>query len=335
MRVKEDSLRRALEATALQQRGLPPRYTEGKDGFWIKALVLVQKRSLEECYCLYQQNADKYMRLVQDFGTPSPIMTVKSIHPFLYLDDARFIPVGSIADKKDYLKRELGEDTRAYEVDDMTPAEVNHLCLELAIEQQLNADEHDRQMNIANEGSDLDGTNIEDIERQQFEIEYAQMKKDGCSKAELKAFKADFDAKHKPKDVVNPDDEAENEPSISEADRLRMEMESRDLQKEQEKEFSVEGEFDAPKLDYEAVKAASEEYRKEQIRIAKRKWKRDFDGNRDLRAGFSCENEQGEKEEVETLQLPENKVVEVKRKPGRPKKVKATTTRKRRTTTKK
>lgn len=90
MRIKEESLDRALEAASLQTKGLPKRYTDGKDPFWIMAVVLVQKRNLEECYCIYQQNADKYMKLLQDFGTPSPIMSIKSIHPYMYLDEAQF-----------------------------------------------------------------------------------------------------------------------------------------------------------------------------------------------------------------------------------------------------
>lgn len=332
MRIKEESLKKALEATSLQQRGLPPQYNPNKHGFWIKAIVLVEKKSLEESYCIYQHDTDGHMRLVRDLGNnASTVLAIKAIYPYLYLDEARFMPTGSLADKKSYLKRELWNDPRVSEVDDMSVEGVNLLCLELAIEMQLNADEHDRQLNIANEGSDLDGTNIEDIERQKFEFEYAQMKKDGCSKAELKAFKADFEEKHRPKDLLKVgNDDAEDENSLSEEDQLRMEIESKDNQDSEKKVFSVEGEFDAPELDYEAVKAASDEYRREQIKVAKRKWKRDFDGNKNVREGFSCENENGEKEEIETLQLPDNKVVSVKRKPGRPKKqVKAAATRKR------
>lgn len=48
MRIKEESLDRALEAASLQTKGLPKRYTDGKDPFWIMAVVLVQTRNLEE-----------------------------------------------------------------------------------------------------------------------------------------------------------------------------------------------------------------------------------------------------------------------------------------------
>jgi hypothetical protein len=100
MRIKEESLDRALEAASLQTKGLPKRYTDGKDPFWIMAVVLVQKRNLEECYCIYQQNADKYMKLLQDFGTPSPIMSIKSIHPYMYLDEAQFLSISYFSVKR-------------------------------------------------------------------------------------------------------------------------------------------------------------------------------------------------------------------------------------------
>ena len=188
MRIKEESLDKALEAASLQAKGLPKRYTDGKDPFWIMAVVLVQKRNLEECYCIYQQNADKYMKLLQDFGTPSPIMSIKSIHPYMYLDEAQFLPSGCIEAKKNFLKNELGEDPMAYEVDEMTESDVNHALLEIAIDKQMRADEENKKINVLNEGSDLDGTRFEDIERQKFEFELAEMRKDGCSKKEIKEF---------------------------------------------------------------------------------------------------------------------------------------------------
>ena len=163
MRIKEESLDRALEAASLQTKGLPKRYTDGKDPFWIMAVVLVQKRNLEECYCIYQQNADKYMKLLQDFGTPSPIMSIKSIHPYMYLDEAQFLPSGCIEAKKNFLKNELCEDHMAYEVDEMTESDVNHALLEIAIDKQMRADEENKKINVLNEGSDLDGTRFEDM----------------------------------------------------------------------------------------------------------------------------------------------------------------------------
>lgn len=296
MRIKEESLDRALEAAGLQQLGLPKQYKDGKDGFWIRALVLVQKRSLEECYCIYQQNADRYMRLLQDFGTPSPIMCVKSIHPYMYLDEAQLVPGGCLEAKRDSLRREMGDAPRAAEIDDMSEGEVVRSLLALAIDRQLRCEEGNRVMNVRNEGSDLDGTRNADVERRQFEAELEQMRKEGCSKAEIKAFMDAFEHRH--------DNEGDGGLGyVPEDERLRMEMESLDVQKAQAAEFSVDGEFDEKEIDYAALKEVSDQYRKDILRQQKRRWKREFDSGKEIRAGFSCENEFGEKEEIETLQV--------------------------------
>ena len=325
MRIKEESLDRALEAASLQTKGLPKRYTDGKDPFWIMAVVLVQKRNLEECYCIYQQNADKYMKLLQDFGTPSPIMSIKSIHPYMYLDENQFMPSGCIEAKKNFLKNELGEDPMAYEVDEMTESDVNHALLEIAIDKQMRADEENKKINVLNEGSDLDGTRFEDVERQKFEFELAEMRKDGCSKNEIKEFIDEYNASHKQK--------ADDEPYISEEDRIHQKMESKDVEKTPE--CSIEGEFDAPEIDYDKLHEESEAFKKEQLKVAKRKWKRAYDADAEKRDGREFENEFGEDEECETLQLPNKEAVPVKRKPGRPKKSSLDYTASKRDTTKK
>ena len=318
---KETSLSRALEEARLQNKGLPPRYQDGKDPFWIKAIVLVMKRNMEECYCFYEQNADRYMRLIQDFGTPSPVISIKSIHPFMYLDSDQFIPKGGIDAKREYLKELLDNDHDGIDVDNLSASEVEHILLEKAIAQQLLNDEVNRQQNLRNEGSDIDGSNFDEADRVRFEMELDAMKRDGSSQEEMDAFKYAFEHRNDPT--------GEDLPYLSVEDRTRLEMELKD-EKQNEKPVSVEGEFDEPDIDINELRKASEEYRKEQIKIAKRKWKRAFDGDANLRKGFVCENEYGEKEDIETLQLPDaEQKPEVKRSPGRPRKsAKKTTARK-------
>lgn len=330
MRAKEDSLRKALEAASLQQRGLPPRLTANKGGFWIKAIVLVQKRNLEECYCLYQQNEDGYMRLLRDFGSPSQILCIKSIHPYMYLDAAQFMPSGGLASKRFFYKNVLGGEQGGIDVDALDEAELDKLLLRNAINAQLAAEESARQQNLRDEGSDLDGTNNEDIARVRFEAELESLKRSGASKSEMAAFKESFERSISDKsssggDVFLPEDE-----------KIRQEMESADTLEREEPPVSVAGEFDAPEIDLAELRKATEEYRKEQILVAKRKWKREHDGEACVRSGFACVNESGEKEEIETLQLPDiNQAPEQKRKPGRPKKRTASpTTRKRRVSSK-
>lgn len=310
---KDTSLSKALEAARLQNKGLPPRYQEGKDPFWIKAIVLVVKRSMEECYCFYEQNADRYMKLIQDFGNPSPIVSIKSIHPFMYLDSDQFIPKGGIDAKRAYLKELLHNDPDSTDVDNLSASEIEHILLEKAIAQQLLNDEVNRQQNLRNEGSDIDGSNFDEADRVRFEMELDAMKRDGSSQEEMDAFRYAFEHRNDPT--------GEDLPYLSVEDRTRLEMELKDESLNQEKPVSVEGEFDEPDIDIDELRKASEEYRKEQIKIAKRKWKRAFDGEGNLRKGFVCENEYGEKEDIETLQLPDVKQKpEVKRAPGRPRK---------------
>lgn len=318
---KETSLSMALEEARLQNKGLPPRYQDGKDPFWIKAIVLVMKRNMEECYCFYEQNADRYMRLIQDFGTPSPVISIKSIHPFMYLDSDQFIPKGGIDAKRAYLKELLHNDPDSTDVDNLSASEIEHILLEKAIAQQLLNDEVNRQQNLRNEGSDIDGSNFDEADRVRFEMELDAMKRDGSSQEEMDAFKYAFEHRNDPT--------GEDLPYLSVEDRTRLEMELKD-EKQNEKPVSVEGEFDEPDIDIDELRKASEEYRKEQIKIAKRKWKRAFDGDANLRKGFVCENEYGEKEDIETLQLPDaEQKQEVKRAPGRPRKsAKKTTSRK-------
>lgn len=310
---KDTSLSKALEAARLQTKGLPPRYQEGKDPFWIKAIVLVVKRSMEECYCFYEQNAERYMKLIQDFGNPSPIVSIKSIHPFMYLDSDQFIPKGGIDAKRAYLKELLHNDPDSTDVDNLSASEIEHILLEKAIAQQLLNDEVNRQQNLRNEGSDIDGSNFDEADRVRFEMELDAMKRDGSSQEEMDAFRYAFEHRNDPT--------GEDLPYLSVEDRTRLEMELKDESLNQEKPVSVEGEFDEPDIDIDELRKASEEYRKEQIKIAKRKWKRAFDGEGNLRKGFVCENEYGEKEDIETLQLPDVKQKpEVKRTPGRPRK---------------
>lgn len=310
---KDTSLSKALEAARLQTKGLPPRYQEGKDPFWIKAIVLVVKRSMEECYCFYEQNAERYMKLIQDFGNPSPIVSIKSIHPFMYLDSDQFIPKGGIDAKRAYLKELLHNDPDSTDVDNLSASEIEHILLEKAIAQQLLNDEVNRQQNLRNEGSDIDGSNFDEADRVRFEMELDAMKRDGSSQEEMDAFRYAFEHRNDPT--------GEDLPYLSVEDRTRLEMELKDESLNDEKPVSVEGEFDEPDINIDELRKASEEYRKEQIKIAKRKWKRAFDGEGNLRKGFVCENEYGEKEDIETLQLPDVKQKpEVKRAPGRPRK---------------
>lgn len=83
-----ESLRAAL--MDLRLRDLPPQYNE-RYGFWTRALVLVSRVGSPNTYCHAERNARGVMRYIKDYGgRVRPISGVVSIHPYEYLDTARF-----------------------------------------------------------------------------------------------------------------------------------------------------------------------------------------------------------------------------------------------------
>ena len=308
MTIKEESLIRALETSHMMRTGLPKRYDDSKGEIWIKAIVLVSKSNLEECYCLYSRSADGYMRLETDCGSGTGIIkTIISIHPYMYLDKLRFFPNVSYTEKRSMLKTNLRESPeQASEVDMMSDEQVDIALINDGIRMQLENRETDLLNNIMSEGNDIDGTNFEEIADMQFEKDLADMKASGASKIDMKNFRAKYEEEKRERLALSSNASSTSD-YLSEADELRIEMETKDLTaKETEKPVSVDGEFDAPEVDIEAIREASEQYRREQILISKRKFKRRYDGQDKFLNGKSIVNELGEIEDVETISLPNN-----------------------------
>lgn len=86
--IKEISLRKALEATACRE--LPKAFNENGVEFWIRAIALVRKRNGTQSYCLVEHRADGMLQYTQDFGLPSPIFGLISIHPYIMLDKTKY-----------------------------------------------------------------------------------------------------------------------------------------------------------------------------------------------------------------------------------------------------
>ena len=87
MRIKEESLARALQNAHLKE--LPKQY-KGKDkddNFWIEAIILVRKRNLDESYAIARRNGHGMLNIILDCGRMSPVMGVMNIYPYLYLED--------------------------------------------------------------------------------------------------------------------------------------------------------------------------------------------------------------------------------------------------------
>ena len=306
MRVKEASLRRALEAADMQVRGLPKQYRGDSDKIWILAIVLVQKLNLEECYCLYQRSGDGYMRLVMDCGSGTGLVgKIMSIHPYVYLDMERFFPKMSYQQKRSFLRTELSESPNSgIDVDALSDEEVDVALINEGIRLQLENRSMDVTSNLQIEGSDLEGTwKIERLEST-FQAELAQMRVDGISQEDMEA----FSAKHaeEMKKALAP--KAADYGFMSEAEEIHAEMEEKDrlLREKGEPVESVEGEFDPKEIDVEAIRAAAAQYRREQRLISKRKFKRKYDGRDKMLTGKEFVNEVEEVEHIETIALPDD-----------------------------
>lgn len=304
---KEKSLQAALKENSLQREGLPKQYKNDSEDIWIRAIVLVEKSNLEECYCLYSRNGDGYMSLLVDYGSGTGVVKKRlSIHPFLYLDKGRFFPPMSYSDKRSLLKTELSDrPDEASLVDYMPDEQVDIALINEGIRRQMENYESDRISNAQNEGNDLDGTNkLETMERE-FKAELAEMKVMGASKVDMRAFIDEFERKKK--ELTNPSSAMDgNQKSWEDEIREKMEAKDEEERNQAKESESVDGEFDVPELDLVAIREATEQYRREQILISKRKFKRKMDGKDKFANGNTIINEFGEVEEVETLALPED-----------------------------
>lgn len=304
---KEKSLQAALAANSLQMEGLPKQLKQNGDEIWIMAIVLVLKSNLEECYCLYSRKGDGYIKLEKEYGSGTGIIQkVISIHPFIYLDKERFFPSMGYTDKRSLLKTELSDrPDEASLVDYMSDDQVDISLIDEGIRRQLLNRDIDMANNAQNEGNNLDGTNRLDEMEKRFKADLAEMKANGASKVDMRAFIDEFEKKKE--EMLHPS-VISDEDQKSWEDELREEMEAKDEaeRKKATEEESVDGEFDVPDIDLAAVREATEQYRREQILISKRKFKRRMDGQDKFANGNSIINEFGEEEAVETLALPKD-----------------------------
>ncbi len=129
MDIKDKSLREALAASACRE--LPRAWRDG-DGFWVKAIVLVRKRNNTQSYALAERGGDGLMVFTKDFGLMSQIVACVSIHPYIILDEGRFLPMcGKLA-----MIRFFGEGRRE-EILNMPECELDALRRDMAIALQM------------------------------------------------------------------------------------------------------------------------------------------------------------------------------------------------------
>lgn len=79
--IKETSLDRALKAARLTE--LPKQAKPSDPIFWKEAIVLVRKRDLTQSYALAHRDITGRVTYTADYGTPAPIVSLLSVHPYL------------------------------------------------------------------------------------------------------------------------------------------------------------------------------------------------------------------------------------------------------------
>lgn len=79
--IKEASLDRALKAARLTE--LPKQAKPSDPIFWKEAIVLVRKRDLTQSYALAHRDITGRITYTADYGTPAPIVSLLSVHPYL------------------------------------------------------------------------------------------------------------------------------------------------------------------------------------------------------------------------------------------------------------
>lgn len=304
---KERSLCEALHYASMQTIGLPKRYTSSDKRIWVRAIVLVRKRTMAEVYCIYQRSGDGYMSLIRDCSdVAGEIIDILSIHPYIYLDEARFLPNVGYSRKRYLLSIELRESDGSLDtsfINDLSNTEVDIALINEGIRRQLLNSEVDMANNANNEGVDIYGTSVEIEMNRKFEAEVARMREAGYTMESIAKFterhEKDLSMLRNGGSLLN-----EDESYKPLADEIREEMESKE--DDAAERISIEDELKEKELDYEAIRAASEQYRLEQKRMAIRKFNRKASGMDKMLSGKNCLNEMGEIEAVETLELPEN-----------------------------
>lgn len=304
---KEKSLNDALRYTSMQTIGLPKRYTSSDTRIWIRAIVLVRKRTMAEVYCIYQRAGDGYMTLIRDCSDEAgEIIDILSIHPYIYLDEARFLPNVGYSRKRYLLSVELQESDATCDltfINDLSNSEVDIALINEGIRRQLLNSEIDMVNNANNEGVDINGTSVEIELKRKFDAEVIRMREAGYTIESIKKFteshEKELSALRNGGNTLNGDDSYK-----SLVEEVREEFETKD--EANSEKMSFEGEFNEKELDYDAIHAASEKYRLEQKRKAIRKFNRKANGMDKMLGGKTFLNELGEEETVETLELPED-----------------------------
>lgn len=187
--ITEDSLKSALTDLGLTQIGLPKMWRGEQDGFWIKALALVRKLNGDLSYYAVERNAEGLISYKTDYGRMSPIRERIRIHPYMFLDEARYVNVGDAKDRRYHLFTVTENEEEKSKVMTMSDEDVILKLRERGIRLQLESDESDLAATKIVEYDDtedikpsVDDDEQSEIERMMLEADAQREKKEAAEK---------------------------------------------------------------------------------------------------------------------------------------------------------
>ena len=112
-----------------------PEVNDGEN-IYIKSLALVSKRDGTTSYVATCKDILGVDKIVKDFGTVSPIVEVKEVHPYLYLD-ASYVPEFATKKKEDRIKWLEIAAPHMKNLDAMSFKELNNAIINISIQKQI------------------------------------------------------------------------------------------------------------------------------------------------------------------------------------------------------
>lgn len=176
--ITEESLKSALTDLGLTQIGLPKIWRGEQDGFWIKALALVRKLNGDLSYYAVERNAEGLISYKTDYGRMSPIRERVRIHPYMFLDEARYVNVGDEKDRRYHLFTVTEDEEEKSKVMTMSDEEVILKLRERGIRLQLESDESDLAATKIVEYDDAEDATPSVADDEQGEIERMMLEAD-------------------------------------------------------------------------------------------------------------------------------------------------------------
>ena len=326
--ITEDSLNKALIELGLTKLGLPKEWHGEQDGFWIKAIALVRKMNGDKSYYDIARDAEGKVSYKKDYGRMSPIVGLVHIHPYQYIDEARFVNVGDTKDRRLLLISLSENDRERTEAQTISDDEVLIRLRKRAISVQENSTLRDIELNDEQEDVLVKPLISDDVIEERNEIESEMLAKDNidttrkidnnneniCSNETKSKESIVIGSEEKKTSEQIKSDESESIDWSGEAEELRSLMEGNNVSCYMDDTEALFMPADDPN-DIELTAEQKNLSLEERRRIARRKYHVEKERTiRKLRRGTAFINEKGEEETMKTLLTPQKMAEEKEKK---------------------